>query len=105
MYVDYALTTYKGNTLVLPFSFGRVLNIYDDSRIRKSRLFEDKLKILKKNPVTSSSHLLFTCKQILECEKCTKMLSDILLLPACSATLENMHVKSSQRTLIRYAHN
>ena len=66
MYAHHALTMCRGNALVLPFIFGRVLEIYNDSRMRKSRLFGDELKTVKLSSVTSTSHLLSTCKQILE---------------------------------------
>ena len=56
----------KGNALVLPFNFGRVLKIYDDSRMRKLSLFGDELKTIKLFLVSSTSHLLSTCKRILE---------------------------------------
>lgn len=36
---------YKRNAQVLPFSFGLVLKIYNDSIMRKSRLFEDERHI------------------------------------------------------------
>ena len=51
----HALTMCKGNALVLPFILGRVLKIYNVSRMRKSRLFGDEPKTL-----TIFSHIYIT---------------------------------------------
>ena len=90
MYAHHALTMCRGNApMMLPFSFGRVLKVNNYSRMRKSRLSGEELKTLKLSWVASTSHLLSTRKRILEWDGCAEMLPVLLLLPACSATLEH----------------